>query len=300
MKPKIIETNPIVLALGVIMLSIGGLALVFASLAAPIKIAWLLAGVGIVILTLFLFANIAFIEEVAIKGEKVIFRSILRLYEKQVKKQDIKSYYKFKGSSSDSEWEETYLLTDGAKYRISSAVVANYKNISRILTAGKYRDIALEKKKIKTNKFINKLESIGLNIVVVVAVLFYIFTPGTTLTLSSLTKIEGTLSKEIGIVKSRKGGSITISLAEYPNYDFRLSGSGYHVANVSYLKAYPKVGDHFVLYITKDEMDKKILRTKEKTFTDINFSYSSISIYGIEDEEYQYLDPRKYLERINN
>lgn len=196
-----------------------------------------------------------------------------------------------------NSWDElTIMLTNNKKYKIYSTSYKNYHQLEHFIR---------RKQGIKYNQTTNKsdknkvLENIiiysFLSICIFGLLYFYKKSEEFEVDKDSLVSIELTLDNKPAIKSGSKGSkSLELSIREYPDFQFNISGFAYKATQISNLVENTEGGSQVILTIEKEDYLQKLIQTKELTFWKKYFSYRNISVYGIKDKKLTYLSVAGY------
>jgi len=230
-----------------------------------------------------------FMNRYIIENDKVSIHSVLGYKKSEIFIHHIVSYTEVKKESKNQKWLElTIFLKSGKKYKISSTLVDDYKQIKNRLTAGRRRDF---KRELQRRKRINKVYGC---VFLLLSVLFFIpivksyQNKDDQLATIDYQQVKGMLS-EIKFNFGSKNQSVEFKLKEYPKFRFDISGSAYRALDRYKFKEKAKINTPIAIKIQLGDYEKKLLQLKDLSFWNKTINYSRINVYAVDYKGVNYL-----------
>lgn len=195
-----------------------------------------------------------------------------------------------------STWYELTVFNDTGKHMISSYLYSNYDEMKSALVNYGYRNVEkeqlIERKKGKRASII--LFSIGVALLSL-CMFFYFKKPKPDIVSAQLKMISGLLDNEPKVIKGSKGErSLELELKNYPEFEFKISGSTFSATYAEDFVNNVKIGDSIFLNIDSAEYGKKISNTIPLGFFDKTVGYKHIGVIEFASGPYTYLSLEDY------
>ncbi len=201
---------------------------------------------------------------------------------------EIKGWIAIDKADKYQKWQELTIYTDNSKYTIPSSLYNNYETLKQALTKGKARDTHKEFEIKYRKAIITDLAVIGLGLLF--AGIGHAAYSSTHKGPVPLAVLKGTIANQPHITKGSKGSRyLDIKLAEYPDFEFSISGKEYRKTYANDYVDYKHIGDTILLSIEQDTYKKKITEEKPLSFFDKTMHYYNIAVYGLQDSRKVFL-----------
>jgi hypothetical protein len=200
-------------------------------------------------------------------------------------------------NSKYTTWEEcTIRVNKGRKYRFYDKSYENYLELKKNLNQKQLKDIHKKYLIPKGTEFIENA-FICFTCLLVFAPFYLIYQyEYFTIERNSLVEIPLNLSEKSHIIKRAKGSNgLSISIVEYPKFDFSIYGTAFAAANQVDFVENTEGGKKVYLMFDKEEYQQKLSKEKEVTFWNKYFSYYRVDVYGIRDDKRTYLTLEDYI-----
>jgi hypothetical protein len=107
---------------------------------------------------------------------------------------------------------------------------------------------------------------------------------------NDLTEVTGTLKFKPETMREGKyEKKIELNLVEYPDFNFKIGSIAFDVTSISNFLFDVNQGDTVMLYITKDDFNKKLKELIPMTFWEKHLHHEMVDIYELRNKNYQYL-----------
>jgi hypothetical protein len=219
-------------------------------------------------------------------------------YRRTIYFKDIKSF--------ETEWNKDIItykeeysigLKNGQSYTLYEKSYKNYFDLKKNLNQKKIKNTVKKDRLPKRVIFIENVIIICFTCLLVFIPFYLIYQyQYFTLDRNSLVEIPLNLSKKSRIIKRSKGSDgLSISIKEYPKFDFSIYGTAFSATNRVDFIEYTERGNKVYLIFDKEEYQQKLSKEKQVTFFNKYFSYYEIDVYGIRDNKRTYLTLEDYI-----
>jgi hypothetical protein len=200
-------------------------------------------------------------------------------------------------NSTHTTWEEcTIRVNKGRKYRFNEKNYVNYLDLKKNLNQKQIKDIYKKYLMPKGIKFIENAVICFACFLVLAPFYFMYQSKYFTIDKNTLIEIPLTIAQKPHITIGSKGSNgLSVTIKEYPKFNFNISGVAYSASNSSDFVQNTEGGNKVYLLFDKEEYQQKLSKEKEVTFWNKYFSYYKIDVYGIRDEKRTCLTLEDYL-----
>ena len=231
--------------------------------------------------------------------DRLVSKSFFDYFEKTIFYKDIERWTEIEKENKHTKWTDLRIYTKNNSACFTSTMNSDYKSIRKRVIKGKKRDVQAEKNWFKRNTiyYCIGFALFGLGVIA----LGYRSDSDIPqkINFDDLKEITGIVERiEIEESSGRRGRNksywLEIELKNHPKFTFELNGNSYRAANISSAISKISVSDKVSVYVSKNQYEMKISKTKPPDFWTKRFYDFRLGVYQLEHRLGTYLNLKNY------